>query len=84
MSRQKKKVLSITVTIAALIVVLGGCAITGFGPARVVKPGDQVMLNYTCCLKNGEIVATTDEGATKNQSLPKATFAFISNKDLKA
>ncbi|MCK4528397.1 FKBP-type peptidyl-prolyl cis-trans isomerase [candidate division WOR-3 bacterium] len=74
MSRQEKRVLSITVTIAALIIVLSGCAITGSGPARVVKPGDQVMLNYTCCLKNGEIVTTTDKGVAKNQSLPKASI----------
>ncbi|MBE9550458.1 MAG: FKBP-type peptidyl-prolyl cis-trans isomerase [Proteobacteria bacterium] len=74
MSRQEKRVLSITLTMAALLVVLSGCALTGSGPAHVVKPGDQAMLNYTCRLKNGEIVATTDEGVAKNQSLPKASI----------
>lgn len=73
MSRQEKS-LSITVTMAALIVVLSGCAITGSSPARVVKPGDQAVVSYTCRLKSGEIVATTYEQVAKDSSLPKSSI----------
>ena len=72
MSRQQKRVLSITLTTAVLLIVLSGCAITGSSPARVVKPGDQATVNYTCRFKSGEIVATTFEQVAKNSSLTKS------------
>jgi len=78
MSRQEKRVLSITLTIAALLVVLSGCAFTS--PARVVKPGDQATVNYTCHLKSGEIVATTYERVAKDSSLHKSSI-FHPKKD---
>ncbi|MEA3436864.1 MAG: hypothetical protein U9R43_10405 [Thermodesulfobacteriota bacterium] len=37
-----------------------------------VRPGDTVLVNYTCCLKSGEIIATTDTGVADDVSRPKS------------
>jgi FKBP-type peptidyl-prolyl cis-trans isomerase 2 len=38
-------------------------------PPRVIVPGDRVRVEYTCTLPNGDLVATTDERAAKEDSL---------------
>ena len=37
-----------------------------------VRPGDTVLVNYTCRLKSGEIIATTDAGVADDVSQPKS------------
>lgn len=37
-----------------------------------VRPGDTILVNYTCCLKSGEIIATTDAKVADDVSQPKS------------
>jgi len=64
------KSLAVAACAAALCWVFPGLA----APAGkdVIKAGDQVEIHYTCRLKNGEIVATTEQSVADNASLKKS------------
>jgi FKBP-type peptidyl-prolyl cis-trans isomerase 2 len=43
-------------------------------PEDVIKAGDQVEIHYTCRLKNGEIIATTEQSVADDASLKKSNI----------
>jgi FKBP-type peptidyl-prolyl cis-trans isomerase 2 len=59
------------ILIAIIISVLSGCS--AFEPYRV-KPGDNVLVDYTCRLQNGEVVLTTSEAIAKDKASHASIF----------
>src|ERR1700686_947129 len=58
---------------------LAGCATMEKG--NPVAGGDQVGVNFTCRLKNGDIAVSTSKQVTENASLPKSVI-FVPRKDV--
>lgn len=61
-----------TLTALFCLVCLAGCA-TLF-PGHTVKQGEKVRTKYTCRLRTGEVVMTTDEKVAKNSSIIQSPF----------
>ena len=51
---------------------LGACAT--IQPAVPIKPGDNVKIDFTCRLSNGEIAATTDRALASDDGVKKASI----------
>jgi len=69
---------SLRIMLAAGGMALAGCATTEKG--KPVAAGDQVGVNFTCRLKNGDIAVSTSKEITGNAALPKSAI-FLPRKD---
>lgn len=65
-----RNILRIILAVAGLT--LTGCA--GVPSSRSVASGERVEVNFTCSLKNGDIVVSTSKAITDNASLAKSTI----------
>ena len=70
---------SVFLVLAGILVLLNGCATSA--PKVRVQTGEEVKIHYTCRLKSGEIVATTDKGVAEDSSLPKSRLFVPPNDD---
>ena len=62
---------------AAAGLALAGCA--SVPKSQRVAAGDQVGVNFTCRLKNGDIAVSTSREVTENAALPKSTIFLPRN-----
>jgi FKBP-type peptidyl-prolyl cis-trans isomerase 2 len=68
-----KTIITILVASGAVAVIFFALSADGLSDQRLIEPGTEAAIRFTCWFSTGEIAVTTDENTTQNSSLKKSS-----------